>query len=51
MPSLLKIETICKSCNTQFIIVMQPEDADSLSTCPFCSDPLLIDEDNDEQEQ
>lgn len=46
--SLVKKETICLSCETQYIIVMNEDDADKLTCCPFCTivhDVSELDED------
>lgn len=38
--SLLKTETICKICDTQYVLVYQEEDAHNIACCPFCSSPV-----------
>ncbi len=42
--SLLKKETICKNCNTHYILVFKEEDLPELSCCPFCTLPIEGDE-------
>lgn len=46
--SLVKKEIICVSCETQYIVVMNEDDADKLTCCPFCTivhDVSELDED------
>lgn len=49
--SLLKNETICKSCSTHYILVLQEEDVVNLSCCPFCSFPVeeVVEQDGEEE--
>lgn len=49
--SLLKTETICKTCDTQYILVYQEEDAPHIACCPFCASPIedAVDADGEEE--
>ncbi len=42
---MVKVEVICESCDTQFIVLSKDE---SPSYCPFCSNP--IDTDTEEEQ-
>lgn len=48
--SLLKTEIICKTCDTQFILVYQEEDAQNITCCPFCTSPIEVAVDTDGEE-
>jgi hypothetical protein len=41
--SLLKIEEICQSCGTHFILAINEDDLEKLSCCPFCTNPMELD--------
>lgn len=47
--SLVKKETICASCETQYIIVMHEDDVDKLTCCPFCTIVVDAVEQDDDQ--
>lgn len=38
--SLVKKETICSSCNIQYILVLKEDDLNSIACCPFCTLPV-----------
>ena len=48
--SLLKLEDICKSCNTQYILCFNKDDLNNLSCCPFCSYPIAEDSKEEDEE-
>lgn len=50
---LLKLEEICNSCNTQFIVAFKKEDLNGVIYCPFCTNPIDVEseETNDEGDE
>lgn len=42
--SLYKKEQICLDCDTQYILVVKPEDLDNIAFCPFCASPIEYEE-------
>lgn len=49
--SLLKSEIICKTCDTQYILVYQEDDAQNITCCPFCASPIEAATDTDGEEE
>lgn len=44
---LTKIETICTACTGQYILVVNEDDVDRVSYCPFCGSPSTPQEEDE----
>lgn len=47
--SLVKKETICPSCDIQYILVLNESDVENLTCCPFCSFVMTVEEQEDDE--
>lgn len=48
--ALVKSETICVACSGHYILVINEDDVERVSFCPFCAAPSDIQSDNDQDE-
>lgn len=50
MSQLLKIENNCEICSKTYILVIETEDLNDISCCPFCASSISLEDVPEESE-